>query len=62
MGAAALELGQPEGGAVPRLRKRLDTDSPETLVTEGLRPGPTRSPPQQNTPRRGPWQWWGQFS
>ena len=31
MGAAALEPGQPDGGAVPRTRKRPETHTPETL-------------------------------
>ena len=34
MGAAGLELGQPEGGTVPPLRKRLAAESPETLLAE----------------------------
>ena len=34
MGAVALEHGQPDGGAVPRTRKRLATHTPETLEAE----------------------------
>ena len=34
MGAPALEPGQPDGGAVPRTRKRPATDIPDTLVAE----------------------------
>ncbi len=34
MGATALEPGQPEGGTVPRLRKRPATENPETLVAQ----------------------------
>ena len=34
MGATALEPGQPDGGAVPLLRKSPAADIPETLVAE----------------------------
>ena len=34
MGAAGLEPGQPEGGTVPPLRKRLAAESPGTLLAE----------------------------
>ena len=42
MGAVALELGLPDGGAVPRERKRLAAYIPETLVAEVVGRSPAR--------------------
>jgi hypothetical protein len=37
MGATVLDPGQPDGGAVPRLRKRPGANMPETLVAKVVR-------------------------
>ena len=52
MGTVALELGQPDGGAVPRTRTRLAAHIPETLVAEVVGGSPARV--DQESAEQGP--------